>query len=544
MKWYLNMKTRGKILASLGLLLLMNLMVIGFAYGSMAAMRSAQDSLFNRDFLGSVNLAELRAKEYYVRALMLELLLTKDKTAQQKLETDIGTVAKNIDITIQTVSEEFKGDPVTIAKIGELNALRDVNTKIRDSQIVLVNDGKIEEATASTLGPLKTKYDEIRAIALALGTNSKSAAVLEVAKSGRTTRLASLVFLIIGALSSLLCVLLTLAMNTAIAKPLSRLTGIAETLASGDLSLNIGSSLRKDEIGALLRAFNRMVAGLRGFAAEIIDGVGVLSASSSEILSSTSQVAAGATQTAAAVSETTTAVEEVKQGARMTNEKARGVSELSQNAIRAAKEGLTAVELSTERMAAIRLQVEAIAETVIRLSEQGLAIGEIIETVGNFAEQTNLLAVNAAIEAAKAGEQGKGFAVVAQEVRSLAEQSKSATAQVRSILTDVKKATDAAVMATEQGGKAVESGTLQAGKAGEAIKLMGETIEAAAQSAIQIAASSQEQMVGMDQVAIAMESIQEASEQNVSGMRQVETTVQALHAFGRRLTELAARYKV
>ena len=99
----------------------------------------------------------------------------------------------------------------------------------------------------------------------------------------------------------------------------------------------------------------------------------------------------------------------------------------------------------------IREQMESIADSVVRLSEQGQAISEIIATVNDIAEESNLLAVNAAIEATRAGEFGKGFAVVAQEVKSLAEQSRQATAQVRTILMEVQKATSAAVMATEQG---------------------------------------------------------------------------------------------
>ena len=102
-----------------------------------------------------------------------------------------------------------------------------------------------------------------------------------------------------------------------------------------------------------------------------------------------------------------------------------------------------------------------IADSIVRLSEQSIAIGEIISSVGDLASQSNLLAVNASIEAAKAGEHGKGFAVVAQEVRSLAEQSKESTEQIRRILNDIQKAISSAVMATEQGGKTVENSVLQ-----------------------------------------------------------------------------------
>jgi len=164
--------------------------------------------------------------------------------------------------------------------------------------------------------------------------------------------------------------------------------------------------------------------------------------------------------------------------------------------------------------------------------------------VNDLAEQSNLLAVNAAIEAAKAGEQGKGFAVVAQEVKSLAEQSKQATAQVRAILGDIQKATSGAVMATEQGSKAVEAGVKLSGEVGESIRVLADSIEEAAQAAIQIAASAQQQFVGMDQVALAMRNIQQASVQNVAGTKQTEIAAQNLRELGQKLKQLVDRYQV
>jgi methyl-accepting chemotaxis protein len=188
--------------------------------------------------------------------------------------------------------------------------------------------------------------------------------------------------------------------------------------------------------------------------------------------------------------------------------------------------------------------MESIAESIVRLSEQGQAIGEIIATVNDVADQSNLLAVNAAIEAAKAGEHGKGFAVVAQEVRNLAEQSKQATAQVRTILTDIQKATSTAVMATEQGTKAVDAGVKQSTEAGESIRVLAHSIAEAAQAATQIVVSSQQQLVGMDQVALAMENIKQASVQNVAGTKQAETAAQSLNELGQKLKQLVAAYRL
>jgi methyl-accepting chemotaxis protein len=192
----------------------------------------------------------------------------------------------------------------------------------------------------------------------------------------------------------------------------------------------------------------------------------------------------------------------------------------------------------------IKQQMDSIAETMTRLGEQSQAIGQIVSTVEDLAAQSNLLAVNAAIEAAKAGEHGKGFAVVAAEVRSLAEQSKQATGQVRNILNDIQKAASAAAMATEQGSKAVDAGVTQAGLAGQSIQSLATTVTEGAQAATQIAASSQQQLIGVDQVASAMESIKQASTQNVASAQQLEAAAHNLKDLGQRLKGLVQHYKV
>jgi methyl-accepting chemotaxis protein len=368
-----------------------------------------------------------------------------------------------------------------------------------------------------------------------------------------------------------------------IASPLRELSAAAQKIASGDLTVDLPSGSRGDEVGVLAQTFAAMTTSLgqmarvaeqisagdltievkpksdndvlgkafatmrdklRRITGEIQESVSILSTSAQQIVTTTTQVASAATETATAVSETTTTVEEVKQTAQLSSQKAKYVSESAQKAAQTSQGGKKSVAESIEAMKQIRDQMESIAESIVRLSEQSQAIGEIMLTVNDLAEQSNLLAVNASIEAAKAGEQGKGFAVVAQEVRNLADQSKQATAQVRSILGEIQKATNAAVMVTEQGSKAVEAGVQQSGHAGESVQKLSEGIAEAAQAATQIAASSQQQMAGMDQVALAMESIKTASTQNVASTKQTETAAKNINELGRKLKDLVAVYRV
>ena len=281
-----------------------------------------------------------------------------------------------------------------------------------------------------------------------------------------------------------------------------------------------------------------------GIAEPIRNVTATLSSSISQISATASQLAANSSETSSSVSEITTTVEEVRQTAQVSSEKAKEVADSAEAAFQTSEEGKKATEESFAGMNRTKEEMEYIAEAIMKLSEQTQSIGEIISSVTDLADQSNLLSVNASIEAAKAGEQGKGFAVVAQEVKSLADQSKEATNQVRSILSDIQKATGTAVMATERGSKTVEMGVDLAAKAGDAIALLADSVARSAESATQIAASSQQQLVGMDQLAQAMDSIKDASLQNVDATKQLEGATRTLTDLGHKLNEVSGKFKV
>jgi methyl-accepting chemotaxis protein len=270
------------------------------------------------------------------------------------------------------------------------------------------------------------------------------------------------------------------------------------------------------------------------------DAVSTLASASTDILAATAQQASGAAEEETAIHQTTTTADEVRQTVAMTTEKARAVAKEVRETADISRDGRRAVDESVRGTQEARARMETLAERILVLSEQAQAIGEIVTTVNGLAEQTNLLSVNAGIEAAKAGEAGRGFAVVAGEVKSLAEQSRRATAQIRDILGEIQAATQAAVMAAEQGVKASEAGEAITSEAGEAIRKLGERLVHSADAAQQILASAQQQLTGIDQVALAMQNIRQASSQNMASTRQVEQAARELDGLSRRLTELVA----
>lgn len=322
---------------------------------------------------------------------------------------------------------------------------------------------------------------------------------------------------------------------------LKQMAATADRIAAGDLTSEVQPASSRDRLG---NSFAVMARNMRELNSEIREVVNVLASSASEIMTTVSEFASTSSETASAVNETNATVQEVRQTTDLTSQKAKHVYETAQKSVTVARSGKKSVDDAIGGMQGIHERMGFIADRIVKLSEQSQAIGDIIATVNDLAEQSNLLAVNAAIEAAKAGEHGKGFAVVAQEVKNLAMQSKQATAQVRSLLGDIQKATTAAVLATEQGSKAVEAGMKQSSEAGEAIRLLSASIEETSNSTLQIVTSTQEQAIGMDQIATAIQSINQASNQNVAGSRQIETATRNIYDLNQKLQQLVNRYKV
>ncbi len=323
----------------------------------------------------------------------------------------------------------------------------------------------------------------------------------------------------------------------------------AQAFAAGDLERRVVID-SGDELQSLGESFNSMADRLqqqietqRSARQTLIAGTQNISAAAAQILAAVSEHTASANEQSAAINEVSATVSEAQASSQQAAAKAAEVADFATDAMRVGQDGAASVDAILSGMQEIRSQVESIAQNILSLSEQTQQIGDIITTVTDIADQSNILAINAAIEAAKAGEQGKGFAVVAGEVRNLAEQSKQATNKVRSILGEIQKATNTAVLVTEQGTRGVESGVGLTQNAGRVITQLTATIKNAAQSSQQIAAASHQQSIAMDQIVQAMREINQATVQFVAGARQSETAAQGLDTLARDLLALANQYE-
>ena len=569
MKWFANLKTRTKLAAGFGLIVCFMAIVAVLAFTGIQSME--------RHFVLAEGLMAVDSNLNSQRASLLTLLSDPDRSTWDRLIETIAATTRESDVLLAKLRQAGGTDSALQARIDELASMRDAFSTVRDGRVLpLAQQGDLAAARSIALGAQAHAFLEIRAFAQSLADDARARA------RARATALRTTV-LTVGLAALLAAVLIVALLTRMIARPLGEITHVAARVAAGDLTVTLPAGQRTDEVGVLIQTFSRMTAALGAMAVvartiaeadlrvdvqpqsdadvlgnafatmvhnlrelmrSLAESTDVLAAATSEISVSTSQLASSASQTATAVGETTTTVAEVRQTAQVASDKAKTVSNTAQKVAQISQDGRQATDDMIEGMSRIREQMESIAQSMVRLSEQSQAVGQIVATVEDLAAQSNLLAVNASIEATRAGEHGKGFAVVAQEVKSLAGESKQATARVRAILGEIQKATGAAVMATEQGSKAVEAGVVQSTLAGRSIQTLVEGMTEAAHAAAQIAASSQQQLAGVDQVASAMTSINQAGAQNVDSARQMEAAAQNLKALGQGLKQLIERYRV
>ena len=601
---FTNLKVRTRFFILIGLFAIVS---IAMSVVSVVEMNNVKQDyeMVSQNILPSVILIG-RMRNEINRSVIYERnhILETDPAAMAKIENDISTLRADIqDILNEYESVLMSWEEVTYA---ELKTSWKEYMDLQDQVIALSRQGKKTEASELSMDEGFQKFTQVTDAATQWRDLNENFASEENVRVEDNIALSTNIMIFVPVITVFLSIILGIAIANSVIQPVTRLGSVAQAISDGQLDRR--AEVDGSEIGVMAAAFNSMAEKLRvrleseqeqrehlqstvqdyvGYMGEVArgnlaarvsiranghefndplvvlgrnlndltanlqrmiqqirDASANLSSAAAEILAATTQQASGASEQSASIAQTTTTVDEVKAIADQSRIRAQDVTRVSMRTVEVSRVGQQAVSDTINSMNQIKSRVEGIAENILSLSEQTQQIGEIIATVNEIASQSNMLALNASVEAARAGEHGKGFSVVALEVRNLAEQSRQATAQVKTILSEIQKATNATVMATEEGTKGVERGVQLAVQAQDSIEQLASVINETSQAASQVSAGSQQQMAGVEQVALAMQNINQATVQSLASTRQAEKAAQNLNDLARQLNEMVNRYQL
>ncbi len=329
----------------------------------------------------------------------------------------------------------------------------------------------------------------------------------------------------------------------AVTKPILEGSEILASMAQGDLTVRMTGNYKGDH-QLIKTSINELGSSLQSLLGEVSAAVQAAASASTQISSSSEQLAAGAQEQSSQTSEIAGAIDEMAKTIITTTRYAGSAAASAKKAGDVALEGNSVVLETIQGMHKIALVVNNAANTVQELGKNSDQIGEIVQVIDEIADQTNLLALNAAIEAARAGEQGRGFAVVADEVRKLAERTTKATKEIAAMIKQIQKDTSDAVTSIVQGTKEVESGKILAEKAGNSLKNIitgaGEVVDVANQ----VAAASEEQSASAEQISKNIEGITEVTHQSAISTQEIAHAAEDLSRLTEKLLNLINRFKV
>lgn len=343
--------------------------------------------------------------------------------------------------------------------------------------------------------------------------------------------------------SSLLTILLAALITRSLTQPIQAALGAAERIAQGDLTQEITVE-GKDEPAQLLNAVTHMQKALRQVIQQILETSSQLASASTQLQAATDdntrnlhQQSDEVEQAATAITEMTTAVEEVANNATST-------SEASQESEKTAYRGRTQVQDTAHEIKELVANMSQTSSTMEDLAEKAQSISTVLDVIRKISEQTNLLALNAAIEAARAGEQGRGFAVVADEVRALAQRTQDSTTEIEQIISSIQNGTQDAVEAMRDSNARVQKTLTAAEQAEEALQTIAQAISGINERNLVIASASEEQAQVAREVDRSLVNIRDLSVQSTANATQTSSAIESLTQMAQALKQQVSRFQI
>ena len=491
----------------------------------------------NVGFLGNLTENVLR-----MRILSFRVLVNRDPTALQEAQTRIGVLVDKVR-SAQSSYAALSATPEEAALYKTFTATLDSYLQAQTQMLELSRQNKLDEMRTLINTRIKEGTDQMGEQLNKLVALNNSDAKTASAAAGEQYRSAITGIIAVAVIAALMTVLLAWLLTRSIVTPLNRALQAAQTIAGGNLT-NVIEVDGKDEPARLLGALSAMQASLRKTIEQIAGSATQLGAAAEELSTVTQEASRGLQQqtneieqAATAVNEMTAAVEEVARNAVST-------SEASNQSTQAAREGRDRV---VETVGAIQTMTHDVQNTSVMiegLAAQGRDIGKVLDVIRAIAEQTNLLALNAAIEAARAGEAGRGFAVVADEVRALAHRTAQSTQEIEKMVAGIQNGTGQAVSSMQQSNQRTQSTLEMARAAGVALEQITQSIQLINERNLVIASASEEQAQVSREVDRNLVNIRDLATQSAAGANQTSAATHELSRLAVDLNAMVARFVI
>ena len=472
----------------------------------------------------------------------IELMLVNDQAGKSETNQKINKfrVLYNESMDkLEKLETTEKGKDLIASVKSRLNNAKEANNNV----IALSLSGKTNEAASvfrNEASALDLKIKEGCEAIIQYQEAQMADRVSEAGGQFSTIQTAS--FATIG-VAMLIGILVSVFITRSITRPLSAVVVVAKALAAGDLTVAVESQ-DKDEIGELMKAMQFMTESLHTTIGQVSGTSSQVASAAHQLQTTAVQIATSSEEVAAQAGTVATAGEEMSTTSADIAQNCLRVAEGAQRASQAASNGVELVEQTVAVMGQIAETVQETAKTVKSLGTRSDQIGTIIGTIEDIADQTNLLALNAAIEAARAGEQGRGFAVVADEVRALAERTTRATKEISDMIKAIQKETKEAVAAMEQSVYQVKAGTIEAAKSGEALQDILQQVNDVTVQVSQIATAAEEQTATTSEISNNMQLITSVVLQSSQGAQESAAAALQLNANAEELQRLVQQFKL
>lgn len=545
----LNTATKLLVLILISAIFLAGVGYIGLFYTNILA--TNMTDMYENKLLPIKYLNGAAAQMRAVEAITVELVsanTNQDRAA--KLQAEIKDRQAENDKQLADYAK-LNRDGYELEQWPKLQAALGTFRSEREKALAMSTAGNKQEAYTYYLQNVGPAIDAVNSILRDLADHNAKQAEETENKAVSASQNATQMIIIIAMIAVALLLSLGWLISRMITRPLAAMLNAVQQVADGNLAVDSIKADAQDDIGQLAQAFNTMVGHLRGLVQHVNESAASVAASAQQLMAGSEQSAQAATQIATTITEvaqgaerqlqsvdnTSSVVEQMSAGIEEIAASSTNVAGAVDKTSNAAQDGNKAIEMAMSEMNQIEQTVSESAAMVTKLGERSQEIGKIVTVISDIAGQTNLLALNAAIEAARAGEHGKGFAVVADEVRKLAEQSRDAAKKIADLIQDIQAETTHAVAAMDGGTQEVKRGTQVVNNAGQTFQDIVALVEEVSGQVREIAAAIQQMASGSGEIVNSIKDIDQVSKQMAG---QTQTVSAATEEQSAAMEEVAA----